>query len=386
MGQIGEPTGKYLAAGCPLINPSVQYADLYNGLQIAGQEPLITLIVIPDAVLLKTAEYATLIKDVLDLCGKTESCMGLFDIRGGEDLDPETYTGDAINPFRDAVGLNNLKYGVAYFPFLCTSIVEDTDINFLNLGGAATLAKVLPNADMDPLRTILRQIQCAAGPTRPTDAQLENALLAFSDEYNQLHAHVLAKINVLPPSGAIAGVYTAVDNVQGVWKAPANVSLATVTDTTLKLTDSSQQTLNVHTLTGKSINAIRLFPGSGVLVWGARTLDGNSQDWRYVNVRRTVIMIEQSIKLAVRAYVFAPNVSNTWSLVQSMITSFLSGIWSQGGLAGSTAADAFLVEVGLGVTMTAEDILNGIMNVTVQVAVSHPAKFIVINLSQMMQT
>ena len=210
--------------------------------------------------------------------------------------------------------------------------------------------------------------------------------MAASDDYNQIHDHVLTKINTLPPSGAMAGVYATVDNSLGVWLAPANVSLTAVTDVTLQITDQSQGSLNVDPVTGKSINAIRRFPGFGVMVWGARTLDGNSQDWRYVNVRRTVIMIEQSIKLALRAYVFAPNVSNTWSLIQSMITSFLTGVWSQGGLAGSTAAAAFEIAVGVGITMTPDDILNGILRVAVRVAVTHPAEFIVITVSQKQQS
>ena len=121
------------------------------------------------------------------------------------------------------------------------------------------------------------------------------------------------------------------------------------------------------------------------MVWGARTLDGNSQDWRYINVRRTLIYIEQSVKYAAKTYVFEPNDSGTWILVKSMITGFLNDLWKAGGLVGNSPADAYEVDVGLGSTMTPTDILDGIMRVSVKVAVSRPAEFIVITFEQKMQ-
>ena len=95
-------------------------------------------------------------------------------------------------------------------------------------------------------------------------------------------------------------------------------------------------------------------------------------------------MLEQSVKLAARAYVFEPNDSNTWSGVKRLISSFLNGIWKEGGLQGGSAADAFQVDIGLGSTMTAEDLLDGCMRVSVLVAVVHPAEFIEITFEQEM--
>jgi hypothetical protein len=169
-----------------------------------------------------------------------------------------------------------------------------------------------------------------------------------------------------------------------VWKAPANVSLNSVTSPTVNITHGDQEDLNV-TPQGKSINAIRPFVGEGTLVWGARTLDGNSLDWRYINVRRTMIMLEESIRLASKAYVFEPNDANTWVTIKSMIRNFLTGIWKKGGLAGAVPDDAFAVFCGLGETMTPEDILEGILRVTVLVAISRPAEFIEITFQQQMQ-
>ncbi|MEO6630869.1 MAG: phage tail sheath C-terminal domain-containing protein, partial [Mucilaginibacter sp.] len=172
------------------------------------------------------------------------------------------------------------------------------------------------------------------------------------------------------------------DNEVGPWQSPANTSIVGAASLPINLSDSEQVNLNVDAVSGKSINAIRFFNGLGILVWGARTLDGNDQDWRYLPVRRTMIFIEQSCKLAAQAYVFQPNVKNTWEAVKSMISSFLTTVWKEGGLMGASASDAFSVECGLGTTMTGDDILNGYMNVVVKVAVTHPAEFIVISFQQ----
>ena len=192
-------------------------------------------------------------------------------------------------------------------------------------------------------------------------------------------------MNELPPSGAMAGLFTMVDNSRGVWKAPANVSINMVSAPAINISYDEQQNLNVDPITGKSINVIREFPGIGTLVWGARTLDGNSQDWRYINVRRTLIMIEQSLKLAARAFVFEPNDANIWTAAKSMMNNFLTNLWKQGALAGAVPEQAFDVAIGLGSSMTATDILDGIMVITVKVAIVRPAEFIVITFQQQMQ-
>ena len=196
--------------------------------------------------------------------------------------------------------------------------------------------------------------------------------------------HILTDVNVLPASGGMAGVMTTIDNQDGVWQAPANTTIVGAASVTINLSDSQQANLNMDAVSGKSINCIRFFNGLGLLVWGARTLDGNSQDWRYLSVRRTMIYIEQSCKLAAQAYVFEPNDKNTWAAVTAMISSFLTTLWQAGGLQGASPADAYSVACGLGSTMTGDDILNGFMNVTVNVAVVRPAEFIVFTFQQQM--
>jgi len=210
-------------------------------------------------------------------------------------------------------------------------------------------------------------------------------LVATSATYSNLLDEIRGVMNLLPPSTAMAGIYTMVDNNRGVWKSPANISLNSVVKPSTNIIHDEQRDLNVDAVSGKSINAIRTFPGIGTLVWGARTLDGNSLDWKYINVRRTMIMLEQSIKLALRSYVFEPNDANTWVTVRSMIVNFLTEKWKQGALAGASPDDAFDVQIGLGATMTGLDILEGKMLVSVKLAIVRPAEFIVVTFEQQMQ-
>lgn len=186
---------------------------------------------------------------------------------------------------------------------------------------------------------------------------------------------VLADNKQVPPSGAIAGIYAMVDNNRGVWKAPANVSLNGIKDITQHITTQQQQNMNVP-FDGKAVNAIRPFPGVGFLVWGARTLDGNSQDWRYLNVRRTITMIEVSVKQSTSWVVFESNNANAWTRVKAQVENFLVTLWKQGALSGTKPDEAFFVHVGLGTTMTADDILQGRLVVEVGLAIVRPAEFI----------
>lgn len=189
----------------------------------------------------------------------------------------------------------------------------------------------------------------------------------------------------LPPSAAIAGVYARVDRDRGVWKAPANVSLNYVIKPTVKITNTIQDNLNVDTVAGKSINAIRTFTGKGTLVWGSRTLAGNDSEWRYVPVRRFFNMAEESIKKATEQFVFEANDANTWIRVRAMIENFLILQWRAGALAGAKPEQAFYVRIGLGQTMSAMDILDGKMIIEIGMAVVRPAEFIILRFSHKMQ-
>jgi uncharacterized protein len=191
---------------------------------------------------------------------------------------------------------------------------------------------------------------------------------------------------VAPPSSAIAGVYARVDRERGVWKAPANVGVASIIGPIRNIDNTEQNDLNVDPTGGKSINVIRSFAGRGTMVWGARTLAGNDNEWRYVPVRRLFITIEESILKATAFAVFEPNDVSTWLKVKAMIESYLFGLWQQGALAGPTSEGAYFVNVGLGKTMNTDDILNGRMIVEVGIAAVRPAEFIILRFSHKLQT
>ncbi|MEO3406347.1 phage tail sheath C-terminal domain-containing protein [Mucilaginibacter sp. CAU 1740] len=211
----------------------------------------------------------------------------------------------------------------------------------------------------------------------------ENALFSGNVFFGAANSAVSLKLSTIPPSGAIAGVYTNVDGTRGVWKAPANVSLNNVVGPAVKIDNSDQDDMNV-TATGKSINAIRAFAGRGTLVWGARTLTGNDNEWRYIPVRRFFIMVEESVKKATYPFVFENNDANTWTKVRVMIQNFLTLQWRAGALQGAKPEDAFFVHVGLNETMTALDILEGRMIVEIGMAVVRPAEFIILRFSHKM--
>jgi len=214
---------------------------------------------------------------------------------------------------------------------------------------------------------------------------LDKIVYDTNDFYKNIVNEIQKAASLVPPSGAIAGVYSQVDSDRGVWKAPANVSLSSTSSPCLRLDNKQQEDLNVDVTAGKSINAIRPFTGKGTLVWGARTLAGNDNEWRYVSVRRFFNMVEKSLKLSINWAVFEPNDVNTWTRVKGMIENYLTNLWKQGALAGATPDAAFFVNIGLGTTMSQVDILEGRMNVEIGMAVVRPAEFIVLKFSHKLQ-
>jgi hypothetical protein len=213
---------------------------------------------------------------------------------------------------------------------------------------------------------------------------LETALVSSDSIYAGVKQAIAAQGIILPPSGVMVGVYASTDATRGVWKAPANISVSNVVRPTIKVDNQTQESLNIDS-TGKSVNIIRSFTGKGVLVWGARTLAGNDNEWRYVPVRRLFITAEEAIKKATEFVVFEPNDANTWLRTRTMIENYLTGLWRQGALAGAKPSEAFFVNVGLGETMTAQDILEGKMIVEIGMAAVRPAEFIILRFSHKLQ-
>lgn len=190
----------------------------------------------------------------------------------------------------------------------------------------------------------------------------------------------LVRRNVsLPPSGAVAGIYGRTDNTRGVHKAPANEIVRNCTGLSVNYNEMEQGKLNP-----RGINLIRALPGQGIRVWGARTCssDGN---WKYVNVRRLFIFIEESIRINTNWAVFEPNDEMLWSRVEGTIRVFLTAQWRNGALAGSTADEAFFINIGKS-TMTEDDILNGRLICVIGVAPVRPAEFVVFRITQKMES
>lgn len=367
---------------------------LVNGISFLLKEQEPTIVLVPEAVKLKEQECYDVQVVVLQHCGKEmRNRVALFDIYNGY-KDRKDESGDVITKFREAIGTEFLDFGAAYYPWLNTSIISDNEINFKNIQQSKDDLILLLKAHslhlkpyIDDIEKVLSTINKTndAALLAPNNVQtLHKVLSKQSPIYAAIIKEIVQDLNLLPPASAMAGIYTLVDSTKEVWNAPANIGISNVVSPTVNISHVNQEDLNVP-LNGKAVNAIRYFVGDGVKVWGARTLDGNSLDWRYINVRRTMIMLEESIKNATKAFVFEPNTANTWVSVRSMISNFLNGIWKRGGLAGSSPEDAFSVHIGLGDTMTPEDILEGIMRITVLVAIVRPAEFIEITFQQQMQ-
>lgn len=216
------------------------------------------------------------------------------------------------------------------------------------------------------------------------DKTLNDLKTSNSSLYYQIKKAIESVNVILPPSSIMAGIYSKTDATKGVWKAPANIGLNYVVAPTEKMSDKEQETLNVHE-TGKSVNAIRTFTGKGTLVWGSRTFDSNSNEWRYVSVRRLFDMVEKSLQNATQKFVYDPNEANTWVRVKGMIENYLNQLWLSGALAGNTPEQAYYVSIGLNETMTEEDINAGIMNIEIGMAAVRPAEFIIVNFSHKLQ-
>ncbi|MBD2199384.1 MULTISPECIES: phage tail sheath family protein [Calothrix] len=345
------------------MNGTIELAALQKGLAEVAKEDEVTLLVFPESQALSDANYAALISDALNQCGKLQDRFTVIDLKL---LTPPKTILDAATTFRGlALPLNNLKYGAIYTPNI------ETIFNYFY---DEAQVKIYRSEDGEP--------RTEAG----TMASFNPATTTGADgtQYALIKAAIDQLPLVLPPSPLVVGQYASTDNTRGVWKAPANVALTSVIKPTLKISNDQQDNLNVDT-SGKSINAIRAFTGKGTLIWGARTLAGNDNEWRYISVRRFFNMAEESIKKATEAFVFDPNDANTWVKVRAMIENFLILQWRAGALAGAKPEQAFYVKVGLNETMTALDILEGRLIIEIGMAVVRPAEFIILKFSHKMQ-
>jgi len=333
-----------------------------GGLKILEQEDEPTLILFPDAKGLGTANiFYDLFKEALSQCHKLQDRFTIIDTYNDSDT--------ACDILRQNIGNDYLKYGAVYYPYLKTTI------NYHYLDINVTISHVTKGSN---------GIE-EAGDLNGKKISDEDIVQDNNELFNRIKSSINKLTVNIPPSGAIAGVYAKVDRDRGVWKAPANVSLNLVIGTSKKITNDDQEGLNVDPVAGKSINAIRSFEGKGIMVWGARTLAGNDNEWRYISVRRFFNMVEESVKKSTSWAVFEANDANSWVKIRAIIENYLTNLWRQGALSGAKPEEAFYVRIGLGQTMTAQDILEGRMNIEIGIATVRPAEFIILKFSHKMQ-
>lgn len=183
------------------------------------------------------------------------------------------------------------------------------------------------------------------------------------------------KSSYMPPSGAMVGIYARTDTERGVQKAPANEVVRGCTGLSCPYNEGEQDILNPQ-----GVNLIRSFTGRGIRVWGARTASSNPL-WKYINVRRLFIFVEESLKANTNWVVFEPNSEALWGRVQRTIELFLSSMWRSGALAGTSPGEAFFVNIGRS-TMTQDDIDNGRLICNIGIAPVKPAEFVIFRITQ----
>lgn len=386
--------------------PAIAATDLLAGLDAAGYAQGPTMIVMPEACQLPVGDgsYSQVIQAMLAQADKLQDRVAILDLPGCRSADSLAKLQVAQQQLWDATApvSSSLSYAAAYAPALITTVVDAGEVpysDFVAANGDNTTIGALLNADATefygtvPVK--LAAIQDAIATLFPTPATAGNGnaaqpaaaidamLTAALPLYQVIKQQAAQLMNIAAPSGAIAGIWARNDMENGVWNAPANIAVTGVSGPLYVMNDIEQGSFNAP-VNGQAIDVIRWQPGRGTVVWGARTMDGNSLDYRYIQVRRTLIYIEQTIKQALMGYVFAANDATTWATVTSSLGAFLTGLWQQGGLIGAKASDAYTVECGVGSTMTAQDVLNGYMVVGVTVQLVHPSEFIALTFKQMM--
>ncbi len=350
---------------------SVDKDLLKKGLDVVYEVDEVTLLVVPESAKNDAAAYTDVVNKMIGQAAALKDRFALvdpFQVTPKNTADPNGDIDADVKVIRDAsLSVAENRYAAAYYPNVVTTYDFQYD---------------LPNLQIDTYTLVGVAAPSVAGHAA---GMLLSAAGAGSVLYNKVKDELKKQYVTLPPTPAVAGLYARVDSTKGVWKAPANESLMSVIGPDIAISNREQENLNVDSSSGKSINVVRSFPGYGTLVWGARTLNGNDNEWRYISVRRFFNMVEESIKKSSQWAVFEPNTINTWVKMQAMIENYLFLKWKEGALAGVKPEQAYYVRVGLGTTMNAIDVLEGRMNVEIGMAVSRPAEFIVLSFTQLMQ-
>jgi phage tail sheath protein FI len=334
-----------------------------DGLKALETTDEVTLIVIPEMVAGNASQAGDITDAALAHAKKLGDRFVIIDVWNGQRGGVEDI--GAVNTvFRSEVTnqTDERRFGAAYYPYLNSSIPLSYDESMVTIASYTSSDGAVIRAGTPVTDRSVRRDR-------------KHIYRAIVDELDQTRVR-------LPASAAVAGAYVKTDNARGVWKAPANVSLSRIDGTAVNIDSGFNDALNVDGSTGKSVNAIRNISGKGILVWGARTLDGNSSEYRYVPVRRLANMIEESVDKGISWVVFEPNEAETWNKIRASVEDFMSGLFRDGAFEGRSAKEAYFVSVGLGQTMTANDISNGRVIVEIGFAPLRPAEFVVLRIEK----
>ncbi|QIB76118.1 phage tail sheath family protein [Halogeometricum borinquense] len=310
---------------------------------------------------------------------KDDLVVELEEVREGErDVDVEIVTekpeADGEVTLKDYEGVNKpgLRTGLAGFKAIDEiSMVCAPDENDID---GLTDSIVAHCENMGDRFAILQSPQ-NPGPVSEMETPVDSSYAAYYYPWVNVLDPVTNREKLVPPGGHIAGIYSRTDQEHGVHKAPANETLRGIVGLQHNITKGEQDVLNP-----KGINCIRSFQGRGIRVWGARTTSSDPE-WKYLNVRRLFLFIEQSIQEGTQWAVFEPNEQDTWGRIRQSVTNFLRTVWRNGGLQGQSEDDAFYVKCGEE-TMSEDDIDNGRLIVEIGVAPVKPAEFVIFRISQ----
>jgi Phage tail sheath protein FI len=239
-------------------NDDIDEKALQKALTPFEKEPEPTLVVIPEAVSLETLASCTNVQnEMLAHCAKMKNRFAILDVFNGFN-EPN----NCIETFRKAI-TNNLEYGAVYYPWLNTSVVQSNEVTFLNIDPPTDLVTILKKDVPETATDITEQIDKITTTTDDVEVQsVHQTLMMNCPKYPVIMNMIREQWNLMPPAGAIAGIYTMVDNSVGVWKAPANVGINGVITPAVNLSNEEQEDLNVP-VNGKAVNAIRTFVGDG---------------------------------------------------------------------------------------------------------------------------
>ena len=307
-----------------------------------------------------------------ELCGGTGSELVLT-LQGGSNGSVLTVTPDAFLGKDDGPGK---RTGLQAFQ-------ENGNVSIMAIPGITA-----PEVQAALIGFCESKKSCFAILDIPMELKKTNDVANFRDMYDSTYAAMYhpwlemydagsKRSAYFPPSGAMAGIYARTDIERGVHKAPANEVVRGCTGLSCAYNEGEQDILNPI-----GVNLIRAFTGRGIRVWGARTITISSNGlWKYLNVRRLFIYVEESIKANTNWVVFEPNSTTLWNRVTRTIETFLATCWRDGALAGSTPSEAFFVECGP-TTMTQDDIDNGRLICQIGIAPVKPAEFVIFRITQ----